>query len=286
MSGSLEDARREWQAALGGQRLHHAWLLAGPRGSGKTAFALAAASELVNVAQGAQPQHHPDIVHLRREAKDAAEARKAEEGRSFELTRNITVAQIRGMQQRLTTRPTVGERRAIIIDPADDLEPSASNALLKSLEEPAVGTTFLLIAHQPARLLPTIRSRCRLLRFAASGGGRSDLMGQRPQLCAAIDALMQGSGDKSALLERFILAFGNRPSRPELQAALNLAQARLATRLDIADVGRFASIDATYGELRRLDGELATYNYDPDLLVARIGTLLSGVAAPIDAHDG
>ncbi|MGK3913778.1 DNA polymerase III subunit delta, partial [Enterococcus faecium] len=54
----------------------------------------------------------------------------------------------------------------ILIDAVDDLErPGASNALLKSLEEPPAGTLFLLISHAPGRLLPTIRSRCRRLRF-------------------------------------------------------------------------------------------------------------------------
>ncbi|MCZ3268403.1 hypothetical protein NYZ59_19135, partial [Acinetobacter baumannii] len=57
-------------------------------------------------------------------------------------------------------------RRVIVIDAADELErPGASNALLKSLEEPPSGTIFLLISHAPGRLLPTIRSRCRVLRF-------------------------------------------------------------------------------------------------------------------------
>jgi hypothetical protein len=67
----------------------------------------------------------------------------------------------------------LGSRRAIIIDPADDLETSAVNALLKSLEEPPAGTYFLLVTHRLGRLLPTIRSRCRILRFAAErwGGG-------------------------------------------------------------------------------------------------------------------
>jgi len=53
----------------------------------------------------------------------------------------------------------------IIIEPADDMNQHAANKLLKNLEEPPVGTFFLLITHRPARLLPTIRSRCRTLRF-------------------------------------------------------------------------------------------------------------------------
>ena len=99
--------------------------------------------------------------------KNRDEAKKRDDGKPFELARGIKVDQVREIQRRLTTRPTLGSKRAVIIDPADDMEVSASNALLKSLEEPPQGTYFLLVAHSPARLLPTIRSRCRTLRFSA-----------------------------------------------------------------------------------------------------------------------
>jgi DNA polymerase-3 subunit delta' len=80
--------------------------------------------------------------------------------------RSIPIDEIRALQHRLTTRPTLGSRAARFIDPADDLETGAVNALLKSLEEPPAGTFFLLVTHRLGRLLPTIRSRCRILRFA------------------------------------------------------------------------------------------------------------------------
>ncbi len=73
---------------------------------------------------------------------------------------------VRRMQKRLETRPTLGPRRAVIVDAADDLERNAFNALLKSLEEPPEGTYFLLIVHRLGRLPATIRSRCRTLRFS------------------------------------------------------------------------------------------------------------------------
>jgi DNA polymerase-3 subunit delta' len=65
----------------------------------------------------------------------------------------------------LSTKPALSQRRVIVIDAIDDLEKGGANALLKSLEEPPAGTIFLLVSHAPGRLLPTIRSRCRLLRF-------------------------------------------------------------------------------------------------------------------------
>ncbi len=163
-------------AASAGGALHHAWLLAGPQGVGKATFAHAAALRLLAEAMtpgvlpaglGVPADHraaqltaagsHPDLRVLRRLAKKDKED---------ELARSITVDQIRSLGPFLGTMPSLSSRRVIVIDAADDLErPGASNALLKSLEEPPAGTVFLLVSHAPGRLLPTIRSRCRLLRF-------------------------------------------------------------------------------------------------------------------------
>lgn len=167
-------------AALNGASLHHAWLLAGPQGIGKASFARAAALRIL--AEGATPGElpptlpvpeshagarlfaagsHPDYRELRRLPK-----KDGGKGAEEELARSITVDQVRSLGPFLGTMPSLSPRRVIVIDAADDLErPGASNALLKSLEEPPAGTVFLLVSHAPGRLLPTIRSRCRLLRF-------------------------------------------------------------------------------------------------------------------------
>jgi DNA polymerase-3 subunit delta' len=173
-------ARDAFLAASTGGALHHAWLLAGPQGIGKATFAQAAALRLLAdaMAPGTLPPgldvpddhpaarltaagSHPDLRVLRRLAKKDKED---------ELARSITVDQIRSLGPFLGTMPSLSPRRVIVIDAADDLErPGASNALLKSLEEPPAGTVFLLVSHAPGRLLPTIRSRCRLLRFEPLG---------------------------------------------------------------------------------------------------------------------
>ncbi|MCB2064179.1 MAG: DNA polymerase III subunit delta', partial [Novosphingobium sp.] len=100
-----EEAWREWCAAIGSGRMHHAWLLSGPRGLGKRAFARAAAAELVrHPGQPApSPLNHPDIIVLDHAPKDDKEAAKRAEGKAYEVKRNVTVDQIRAMQQRLTT---------------------------------------------------------------------------------------------------------------------------------------------------------------------------------------
>jgi hypothetical protein len=71
------------------------------------------------------------------------------------------------LQPMFATSPSLSPRRVVLIDAVDDLERSGANALLKNLEEPPTGTIFLLVSHAPGRLLPTIRSRCRLLRSRA-----------------------------------------------------------------------------------------------------------------------
>jgi DNA polymerase-3 subunit delta' len=106
---------------------------------------------------------HPDYAQLERLPKETG----------TELARSITVAQVRGLQRLFTTTSTYSPWRAVVIDAADDLEPGGANALLKSLEEPPPSTIFLLVSHAPERLLPTIRSRCRVLRLGPLG--RSDM---------------------------------------------------------------------------------------------------------------
>ena len=148
-----------------------------------------------------QPQgDHPDILVLTYGPKDDKAERAAADGKPFELARSIRIKQIRTMQKRLTTRPTLGTRRAIIIDPADDMEKAAANALLKSLEEPPQGTFFLLVTHRPARLLPTIRSRCRTLRFPVLSDSQLAAMLEEAGLPADPVAISAAEGSFGAAL--------------------------------------------------------------------------------------
>lgn len=159
---------RQFSSALDSGKLHHGWILAGPRGLGKASFALRAAASLVDpddrysnlIARGT----HPDILTVKRLPKEVAKD-DDEPDANAELKRSITIEQIRNLQASLTTRPGLADKRVIIIDSADDLERGGANALLKSLEEPPADTYFLLVSHASDRLLPTIRSRCQMLRF-------------------------------------------------------------------------------------------------------------------------
>lgn len=153
-------------------RLHHGWILSGPMGIGKASFARAMALRLLAEAADstlggegtAVPQDHP-IRHLfEADAHpDYADLYCLEKENG--TARNISVDQVRGLQRLIQSAPSLSSRRIVVIDSADDLERGAANALLKNLEEPPPGMLFLLVSHAPGRLLPTIRSRCRTLRF-------------------------------------------------------------------------------------------------------------------------
>lgn len=310
------EAWRAWRDALDGERMHHGWLLAGKAGLGKRDFAMAAARELVAEEGVPQPQgDHPDIITLTYGPKDDKAEKAQADGKPFELARSIRIKQIRAMQKRLVTRPTLGSRRAIIIDPADDMEKSAANALLKSLEEPPVGTFFLLVTHRPARLLPTIRSRCRTLRFPVLSDSQLAALLEEAGLAQDLHAIAAAEGSFGAAL-RFaeqdlapiarvisgLLATGDsgitgrgelarligpRADRERVQAVLELAQsltARAARTTD--DPQRRARLIETHAALVGLAGEAPTANFDPGMLPFEIGTLLVAAAPASEPAHG
>ena len=248
----------------------------------------------------------PDILLLTYLPKDEKEEKKRDEGKPYEVKRNIGVAQIRTMQQRLTTRPTIGSRRVVVIDPADDMERNASNALLKSLEEPPKGTFFLLVTHRPARLLPTIRSRCRILRFPTLSDDTIErlLRGEMPQvdteasraaiaaaggsLGAAQTFIEQELGPIADLMRRILRegdagfelrgqlsrTIGSRPDRARIQAVLDLARGVVSEAARAGEGECRLALVETHSALVDLGGQAPTYNFDPGLLVMEIGGLL------------
>ncbi|MDB6177061.1 DNA polymerase III subunit delta' [Paracoccus sp. Z330] len=151
-------------------RLHHAWLLTGPRGIGKATLAWNIARWLLSgavspdmsvpaddpVAHRVQALSEPRLQLLRRPWDEKTGRLRAE----------ITVDEVRRLLSFFHMSASDGGWRVAIVDCADEMNPNAANALLKVLEEPPKNGLILLIAHQPARLLPTIRSRCRTLRLS------------------------------------------------------------------------------------------------------------------------
>lgn len=159
-------------------RMHHAWLLGGPDGIGKATFAyraarfMLAAGEPTRRAERAvslampeedpatrriMAQSHPDLHVLRRVPKA--------DGKGW--SSNIPIPAVRRVLDRFGSSAAEGGWRVCIVDSVEDMERASANAFLKLLEEPPPRCLFLLVAHAPGRMLPTIRSRCRLLGFEA-----------------------------------------------------------------------------------------------------------------------
>ena len=168
-----------------GGKLHHAWLITGPRGVGKATLAWRIARFLLASPMDSDAglfgaPEPPATLDTDPDHPVARRMAALTEGRLFLLRRGPTdkgdrlsadlrVAEVRKLQNFFTMSATEGGRRVVIVDTVDEMTDQAANALLKMLEEPPRDATLLLISHQPARLLPTIRSRCRVLRCAPLG---------------------------------------------------------------------------------------------------------------------
>ncbi|WP_323716945.1 DNA polymerase III subunit delta' [Paracoccus aminovorans] len=164
-----DGAVADFIAAAQAHRLHHAWLLSGPRGTGKATLAWNIAKWLLSDAGTSDltaPPEDPVVRRIRALSEPRLHlVRRPVDEKSQRLRTEITVDEIRRLQGFFHMSAAEGGRRVAIIDAADEMNPAAANALLKLLEEPPAQAVLLLVAHQPGRLLPTIRSRCRELRL-------------------------------------------------------------------------------------------------------------------------
>ena len=151
-------------------KLHHAWLLTGPRGIGKATLAYRFARFLLQVPDGARAKAHsslhiaPESAAFRQVAAashpDLLVIERAVDQRNKRLKTEIAVDDARAAQGFFGRTSGAGGWRIAIVDTADDLNSESANALLKVIEEPPRKSIFLIVCHQPGRLLRTIRSRC------------------------------------------------------------------------------------------------------------------------------
>jgi DNA polymerase-3 subunit delta' len=203
----VERQAAAFEASLARGRLHHAWLLTGPEGLGKSSFAYRAARRLLGAATdpaygplGASPedrisrliasQSHPDLLVLERTGEGARKV--------------IPVEEARRLPEFFAKAPAMGPYRVAIIDAVDDFNANGANAVLKTLEEPSGRGIVFLISHAPGRLLSTIRSRCRTLAFRPWGDEavRESLAAPEDDDCARIAAMARGSPGRAAALSQ------------------------------------------------------------------------------------
>jgi DNA polymerase-3 subunit delta' len=168
------DAAQAFVRAASRGKLHHAWLVVGPPGIGKASFAWRAARWLL-AGQPEAPEDAPLHVDpmlpvFRRAAagghSDLRVLERQWNPKTKRMAGELTVDQVRGVGHFMRLTPGEGAHRIVIVDTADEMNLQAANALLKLLEEPPPSALLFLLSHAPGQLLPTIRSRCRLLRLA------------------------------------------------------------------------------------------------------------------------
>jgi len=255
--------------AYNSKRLHSGWMITGPRGVGKATLAWKIATFLLTEAPDdglfgeaapatdlSVPPDHPDAKLVQSGAHPRLfVVRRPVDEKTSKLKADITVDAVRGLKGFFQLSAADGGRRVVIVDAADELNRNAANAILKELEEPPARTTILLIAHQPSRLLPTIRSRCRELRCGPldahsldaaleQAGQQTDAPDALRSLCggSAGDAIRLMNHDGLQLYAELIQLFDGLPriARP---AALKLAEScagrgaevRFAMTLDLID---------------------------------------------------
>lgn len=236
--------------SIAGNRIAHACLIGGPEGIGKALLALRLAQAL-NCERGEtdpclhcrscrriERGNHPD-VRLAGMTTQAAGSRADEAARQKELK----IDTVREWQRDMMLKPYEGRRRVFILHDAEKLSEAASNAMLKTLEEPPPYATLILVAHTAGTLLPTVVSRCQVLRLrplprarvAAALRQRFNLAADDAELLAAWSGgrigwalrMVESPDDLTARQERLdeLLALTDRPLAARLRWAEEMAKA-------------------------------------------------------------
>ncbi len=289
-----EAALRTIDFALESGRVHHAYLFVGPEGVGKELAAFGLAQALVCERRGADagpslfgvaekprvracgtcsacvravPREdttltvHPDVVVLERGLYSPQQlgSRNAE-------TQFISINQVRTLVlARAAFPPHEGRAKVFIIRRAEELHPSASNALLKTLEEPGTSTHFILLTSQPEALLPTILSRTQRVRFAplpddvvadllAAKGVEADRTKDAARLAGgSVEVgMLLADPEESEVRQRFVESALAATTSPTIEAVLALAEVAKKDKDHLP-----SNIAALASELARRAGDAA-----------------------------
>ena len=296
-------------AAYRSGKLPHALIFAGPVGIGKATLAFHLAHHLLKhpafeqaperlaspdpasplfrqIATGA----HPGVLHLTRPMNDKT--------KSFKTV--VTVDEIRKVSRFLSLTSHDGSYRIVIVDPADDMNINAANALLKNLEEPPARTLFILIVHAPGSLLPTIRSRCQMVRLTpldaedlmtvlqgieppppeepparaalaerAGGSARNAILLTQYgglEIAAALDALVGATKNDITGAYRLAEAVGGRDQAIQFDIfnrhALDLLSNGASEAARAGDLARAKTLSDTWHEALNAISDTDTYNLD------------------------
>lgn len=187
-------AEAQFKQEFDGGKLHHAYLMTGPKGIGKATLAYRFARHILATGAVKQAAPEADSFSLFGEAPvpaapvvdDEAMFRRIAAGSHTDLLTiapaydkkkdmeksTISVEEARKVPEFLSLTPAEGDWRVVIVDAVDQLNTNAANALLKILEEPPERAILLLVCHEPGAILPTILSRCR--RFVLNAPSRAD----------------------------------------------------------------------------------------------------------------
>ena len=215
------EAEASFLSAAKTGKLHHGWLIEGPSGIGKARMARRLSGYMLGargpseapldfssedpVARSCLAGGHPDLRIVQREQNDKGKLRQ-----------DISVEQIRELTHFFSLKPAQGGWRVGIIDSIDELNRNGANALLKTLEEPPRHSVLFLVNHGTMAILPTIRSRCRVLRVRTLGDGDTE--------AALKDA---AAPSEAASLAKGRPGLGVRLSSPSGMAAANAARVLL-----------------------------------------------------------
>lgn len=320
------EAEQTLLSAYRGGHIAHAWLIGGPPGIGKATlayrmarFVLAhpdpAADAVRNAASLAVPADHPAARRISNEAHpDLLVLRRTINEKTGKLYQDIVVGEIRRAVPFFGSTAGEGGWRIAIVDSVEELNRSGENSLLKILEEPPPRSLLLLVSNAPGRVLPTIRSRCRMLALrplsgrdtaqaVATATGRT---AEDPEVIEAIAAANGSAGRALDLLDQGTLALrkkvtdllGQLPAPdPQSMHALGDAlgfsdPAPLATFVELVndwlsqrlaaggDDRRLAKVAETWERINRAARDVEEYNLERKPLVFTVFGLLAETARP------
>jgi len=226
-------AEAQFLRDLDNGKLAHGWLISGPEGIGKATLVYRFARIMLGMddrtASRITAGSHTDMLVIE----------PIYDPKKEEFAREISVEQAREIGQFLSLTPGEGAWRVVIVDAIDQLNNNAANAILKILEEPPAQAILLLISHNPGKLLPTIRSRCRNLRLAPLG--HADFAKVMEQL--APDADMHALGELSGYSPGVALKLKEQGAAELYAGILDIVET--ATALHAAKIHAFAETIGT-----------------------------------------